>query len=249
MKCVNKPSVLILHPLFLSGSDLKKHAVFAHLAEYYHLIYPDIAHHGSNAHFPFTTLEAVVDQLMYELKEREPDTTFVATVGLSLGGRVALELFAREPQRFGKLFLDGIPLYDAEKSIYKRTQREIEIVHKFCRVCPVIVRKFLSLFYGDTIAHSMVSRMGSFDKESLKSIFTECMSPLPVLNETMISQCLFCFGSKEADYKQKTVLLEAYPQAELKVFDGFDHIQYCAQKNDSYCRMVHEFIEESYFMK
>lgn len=241
-----KPAILILHPLFLSGTDLRRLAVFSPLEKEYRLVYLDFARHGVHANVPFNDMQTAVERIKAELEDREPGISFAATLGLSLGARVALEIFAQEPLRYGKLFLDGIPLYDTNTNSFIKDLRILEFARKLSLICPYIVRKLIASLYGNTVASSMIDGMRNFDEESLKSLIQDCAAPLPLLNKTQIHWCLFCFGSNEADFKRSDVLFKAYPQARLKIFEGFDHIQYCAQHNDAYCSLVREFIENSH---
>lgn len=239
-----KPVILILHPLFFSGSDIKKHALFAALEQKYRLVCPDFACHGSNAELPFSTMQTAIAHILKDLSSKEPNTSFVGTIGLSLGARVALELISNAPDRFGKLFLDGIPLINSRHD-YDRTKKEMKIIRKLSRICPFIIRKLLALSYGKAIASSMVEGIRKFDETNLNNLILSCTTPLPTLNQSQIDRCLFCFGSKEPDFHRKSALFAVYPNAKLKIFERYDHIQYCAQNKNEYCQLILDFIAQT----
>ncbi|MEW6472007.1 MAG: alpha/beta fold hydrolase [Actinomycetota bacterium] len=101
-ECGAGPPVMLLHPIGLSGSCWSPLA--AELAGHHRVLTPDLAGHGGTdaPAGPFT-IEALADDVA-ELLRAETSEPAV-TVGLSMGGVVALALAQRHPDLVGALVI------------------------------------------------------------------------------------------------------------------------------------------------
>lgn len=238
----NKPALLILHPLFLSGSDLKKLGIFQSLERNYHVIYPDLAAHGTNKQIPFTTINAAIKQLISDIEKDGSQRPFRGALGFSLGARILLEASKLEPERFGIPILDGIPLVDETTKRLKKNLKEVKLLRSMSRYSPSLLKALLAKTYGDQIATIMLNNIRSFDAKSLENIVRECTSELPNLQKAHWETCQFMFGDKEQDYRFSSTLLAKYPDIKISVFKGYDHIEFCAKETNQYCSLINEIL-------
>ena len=92
------PPVICLHGATAHGGQFARLAE-ERLAERFHVIAPDLRGYGRSAHEPPWTLEEYVDDVLALAPES------ALWIGMSFGGRLLLELAAREPQRIERAVL------------------------------------------------------------------------------------------------------------------------------------------------
>ena len=95
------PAVLLLHAFPLDASQWD-HQV-AVLSERYRCLRPDVYGCGDSPPAPFVSLDEVADAIDDALRDRGVDR--IATVGLSMGGYLAMALLRRHPERIRALVL------------------------------------------------------------------------------------------------------------------------------------------------
>ncbi|MDN5870800.1 MAG: alpha/beta fold hydrolase [Nitrococcus sp.] len=96
--------VLLLHGLFGSGSNWKRHA--RDLAQRYRVLLPDLRNHGRSPHASSMDYRALVGDVIGLLDAEGLDR--VALVGHSLGGKVAMTLALTRPERVAALLVADI---------------------------------------------------------------------------------------------------------------------------------------------
>src|SRR2546425_2195561 len=92
------PSVVCLHGATAHGGQFARLAE-ERLASRFHVVAPDLRGYGRSAHDPPWTLEGYVDDVLELAPER------ARWIGMSFGGRLLLELAAREPDRIERAVL------------------------------------------------------------------------------------------------------------------------------------------------
>ncbi|MCO6441562.1 MAG: alpha/beta fold hydrolase [Nitrococcus mobilis] len=93
------PALLLLHGLFGSGSNWKRHA--RELAERYRVLRPDLRNHGRTPHVPSMDYRVMAEDVIGLLDAEALDK--VALVGHSMGGKVAMALALTHPERITAL--------------------------------------------------------------------------------------------------------------------------------------------------
>lgn len=99
------PPVLLLHGFLGRGADW--YAVAHRLARRFRLLTPDLPGHGRALRLPDAayTMDGAADALVVTLDAA--DVARAAVVGYSMGGRLALHLALRHPERVARLVLLG----------------------------------------------------------------------------------------------------------------------------------------------
>ncbi|MDO5732863.1 MAG: hypothetical protein Q4P72_03640 [Eubacteriales bacterium] len=241
MERQDKPAILILHPLFLAGEDLQKQGVFSALEKRYRLVFIDLPSHGSKMGHAFGELDQVVGAVANELMVREAGTDFVASIGLSLGARILLELQARGHE-LGLCILDGLVLFDDPRVTLKQSLGTMRRVRLFSKMAPWLVRWIFTKLYGPVCGAAMLRHSQAMEWKSLCKILEGCCSPLPTLTAGQLRKIRFLFGGKEDSYKHIMTLTNKYPKAEVLVQENYDHIQFCANETKDYCALVERLI-------
>ncbi len=96
-----RPPLVILHGLL--GSSRNWQAAGRALAERYHVLALDLRGHGQSPHARPVTYEAMAGDVMAWLDARELGR--VSLLGHSMGGKVAMLLACRNPDRVERLFV------------------------------------------------------------------------------------------------------------------------------------------------
>lgn len=89
------PVILLLHGLF--GSSANWGSVAKRLSSRYRLLVPDLRNHGQSPHHPDVSYPAMAADLLALLDEHERRR--VVVVGHSMGGKLAMQLALRHPER------------------------------------------------------------------------------------------------------------------------------------------------------
>lgn len=243
MNSTQKPAILILHPLFLSGEEIKHAGLFSTLRKNYRLVFPDFPAHGSRRHESFVDIDQAIRDLVQTLDREEPETNFAASIGLSLGGRILLELQTRpDSARFGTAILDGVPLAENWTNQRKKSLRLFKIIGAISRTLPALTKKSLRKLYGEEAAQRMFANLRGMEDASLQNIVKACTNPLPPLTADQLASCTFFYGDREDDYKRIAALHKQYPSAKLQVHKGFNHIEFCSKENERYCALIESIL-------
>jgi pimeloyl-ACP methyl ester carboxylesterase len=99
-----KPSLLLLHGML--GSSRNWQTTGADLAAHYHVFALDLRNHGKSPHADEMTYEAMMADVLAWLDAQGLDAA--ALVGHSMGGKVAMLLACRHPQRVERLVVVDI---------------------------------------------------------------------------------------------------------------------------------------------
>ena len=68
--------------------------------------------------------------------------------------------------------------------------------------------------------------------------------PFPALPEQLQRHCWFEFGSSEDHFKYRAAAMQAYPQGNYPVFEGFDHMQYQIRDPEGFAAMLVSIMEK-----
>ena len=99
-----KPPLVLLHGML--GSSRNWQSAGADLAENFHVLAPDLRNHGRSPHVDEMTYEAMMADVLAWLDANAiPRATFV---GHSMGGKVAMLLACRHPERVERLVIVDI---------------------------------------------------------------------------------------------------------------------------------------------
>jgi len=99
-----KPALVLLHGLL--GSSRNWQTVGRDLADTYHVRALDLRNHGASPHTATISYEAMVDDVLFWM-DRE-GIQAAALLGHSMGGKVAMQLACRNPQRVSRLIVVDI---------------------------------------------------------------------------------------------------------------------------------------------
>lgn len=152
----NKPALLLLHGFLGSGADWR--AIAEKLATNFHVIAPDIPGHGitnlmhsTDAPLKAYSLENVALAMLCILDEFSIKTAYLS--GYSMGGRLALFMALRFPERFRKaLILSATAGLRTEEERRERRESDEQLAQKL-ETEPF--EKFLAFWYNQPLFSSL----------------------------------------------------------------------------------------------
>lgn len=122
------PPLVILHGLL--GSSRNWQTAGKDLAERYHVFALDLRNHGSSPHAPEMSYDALVADVLAWLDGR--GLPRVALLGHSMGGKVAMRLACRQPQRVERLVVVDIAPKDYRWAAHRAefaAMNELDLAH------------------------------------------------------------------------------------------------------------------------
>jgi 2-succinyl-6-hydroxy-2,4-cyclohexadiene-1-carboxylate synthase len=160
----HRPAVLFLHGFM--GSDADWADAISALAERFYCVAPDLPGHGASLGLPPEdyTIDGATQALLALLDEL--DIERLTLVGYSMGGRLALYLALRHPERCSGLFLESASpgLEDAaEREVRRRSDEE-----KAARLGSGDLARFLYDWYRQPLFASL-SRHEELLQETIKT--------------------------------------------------------------------------------
>ncbi|MBR2523080.1 MAG: alpha/beta hydrolase [Clostridiales bacterium] len=211
----------------------------------YYVIVPELDAHTEVTPTVFHSVEEEADRI-YQYIMDELDGHVFLLAGLSMGGRIAATIAARDGITIENLVLDGAPLAKMNflmRAVMKNNYKTIIMKSKKhdARIIEQAKRDFLPeemIPYYIKIAENMI--MVSID-HMIDSVFSGFV--IPEYAGTM--RILFMHGTKgneAVSRKCAAKMKKANPQTEIRCFDGLAHAELACFKPDLWVNEVEGFI-------
>ncbi len=115
------PVMIILHGLY--GSSDNWITIARKLENHYTVLLPDLRNHGASPHSPTHTYAEMVDDLLGFFEDNHLENAYL--IGHSMGGKVAMQFAAENPEKVNKLMIVDIAPknYLAGNSFYKHIRQ------------------------------------------------------------------------------------------------------------------------------
>ena len=241
------PALVLLHGLFGSGANLGALARSQQAQYTVHSV--DLPNHGRSGWLAEPTLTHMADSLLQWLDEQGLER--VALFGHSLGGKVAMELALRAPQRVAALVVADI----APVTYEPRHQRVFAALEAVARahcgsrdeVAAILDGQLTEPGVAQFLMMSLQrSEQGDytwrFDREGLQAHYG-ALSGAPGEGRNYPGPVLFIKGAN-SDYireEHREAIMQRFPQAQLRVVPGTGHWLH-ADKPDLVSSIVSRFL-------
>ena len=229
--------ILLIHPM-LSSAEGMKFLIADNILGDYRYIIPDLSAHGKSREV-YKSAEMEANKIKNYLIENGIDKINLA-FGASLGGVVLLNLLNSKDIIVDKCVFEGASLWQKAyfldflfKKIFLRKHKKALKDKNFA------VKKMTAL-YGAEFGKIMAESFIRMDDESIVNIIHDCsFVKIPDLSKNEQEKLIFCYGSKEFDYKEaKKVIPKKLPYVKLKVWEGYGHCDKITKDNLEYCKFL-----------
>ena len=244
-ECGNRddPTIILLAPMMISGSDLlDKMSPF--FQGQYHIIAPDQGGHGKAG--AYISADEEYKTLKSFLLETER-TTIELVYGASMGVAVAYRLFMDPGFTVHHAWFDGVALKESagfaewiiSRMFRKRKKRSAKLQGK--------PSSMLVKLYGDDFARQMAKNFKRITPEDIDAICHACCHyDLRKLTDKEQKKLHLDFGEKDFDLKLSGKAIPMYmPNAELTIRPGYQHCGYMAAHPKEYVEEIERFIRRS----
>ena len=235
------PTVLIIHPMLSSASSMKA-TLCDHMGPGLRFLVPDLSAHGDEAWAPYVSAASEAAAIHEWLASRGLSRLSLG-FGASLGGVVLFELLRFPDLLFDRLFIEGVSFYSggpvAQVGGAVLSRVMVAKHRKAARDPEAGVRK-LARLYGEQAARSMVASFAAMSEESIRAIVRDCSYvSLPLLSPATQRHCTFAYGDKDSDLQlARRAVPRLYPEAELRVWPGWDHCERMSRDSVAYGAML-----------
>ncbi len=239
----NDPTVILLAPMMISGSDLYS-LMSPFFRDSYHVIAPDQGGHGKAG--AYISADEEYRTLKSFLLETEC-TTVELVYGASMGVAVAYRLFMDPEFTVDHAWFDGVALKEsagfAERFVSRMFRKRKKLSAKLKGKPSSLSVKM----YGDDFARLMAKNFERITPEDIDAICHACCHyDLRELTEEEQKKLHLDFGEKDFDLKLSRKAIPVYmPNAELAIRPGYQHCGYMAAHPKEYVEEIERFIRRS----
>ena len=236
----NDPTVILLAPMMISGSDL-----YVQMSPFfrgsYHIIAPDQGGHGKAG--AYISADEEYKTLKNFLLETEC-TTIELVYGASMGVAVGYRLFFDSTFTVCHAWFDGVALKDnsnlAEqfmRRMFRSRKRKLAKTH--VEASPTLVS-----MYGYDFARMMTKNFERITPADIDAICHACCYyDLRKLTDEEQKKLHLDFGDKDFDWMYSKKTIPVYmPKAELAIRPGYAHCGYMAAHPKEYVEEIERFI-------
>lgn len=233
----NNKTILLIHPISFTAEGVKD-LVINNMPTDYRYIIPELAGHGrSNEVFKSAEIEAEkIEKYLLDNNINELDLAF----GASLGGVVLLNILKNKRVKAKKYVFEGCSLSKISRITETILRKAAIKEHKKAISDRNYAVEKMAEKYGDEISELVADCFIKMDDESIKNI-VHCGAfvNVPNLSKEEQEKCIFCYGSKEFILKDaKKVIRKEFPNAILKVWEGFNHCSKITKDSSEYCKFL-----------
>ena len=236
----NDPTIILLAPMMISGSDL-----YGQMSPFfqgsYHIISPDQGGHGKAGAYISEDEEY---QTLKDFLLETGCTDIELVYGASLGAAVAYRLFLDSAFTVRHAWLDGVALtknagfaeWFVSKMYRSRKKKSAKLKGK--------PSSMLIDMYGIDYATLMAKNFERITPEDIDAICHACCHyDLRKLTEEEQRKLHLDFGEKDFDLRYSRKTIPVYmPEAELVIRSGYKHCGYMAAHTKEYVEEIERFI-------
>ena len=236
----NDPTVILLAPVMISGSDL-----YGRMSQFfqdsYHIIAPDQGGHGKagayiNADEEYQTLKSFLLETCC--------TNIELVYGASMGVAVAYRLFMDPEFTVNHAWFDGVALKNSAGFAEWLVSRMFRKRKKLSAKLKGKPSSMLVKMYGDDFARLMSKNFERITPQDIDAICRACCHyDLRKLTDEEQKKLHLDFGEKDFDLKLSGKAIPVYmPKAELTIRPGYQHCGYMAAHPKEYVEEIEQFI-------
>ena len=236
----NDPTVILLAPMMISGSDL-----YGQMRQFfqgsYHIIAPDQGGHGrAGAYISADEEYRTMKSFLLETR----CTNIELVYGASMGVAVAYRLFMDPEFTVNHAWFDGVALKNSAGFAEWLVSRMFRKRKKLSAKLKGKPSSMLVKMYGDDFARLMAKNFERITPQDIDAICRACCHyDLRKLTNEEQKKLHLDFGEKDFDLKLSRKAIPVYmPKAELTIRPGYQHCGYMAAHPKEYVEEIEQFV-------
>lgn len=239
-----KPIMVLIHGVLTPWQVWTPHVDL--FKEQYNIYVIALNSHTEERASEFVSVLAEAEQIVKFFKERNIDT-IDALCGLSLGGKIAHEIWKSDKLKIRNLVMDGAPLVACPKIAIKIMIRNYKnILQKSRKRDTKILEQFKS-FLPEKYLESYLKIADLFTDKAIENIVNSVFSGGKLEGVNNRSRILFVHGTKGNEIlskKSAKLIKKYYPAAEVVCFKGDAHCYKAIFQPKKWTEVVGGFLQK-----
>lgn len=196
----------------------------------------------------FTTVQAEAKEVVQYFKEKNMDTLDVLC-GISLGGKIACEIWKSQNLKINNLIMDGAPLVACPKFAVKMMVNNYkDIIHKSKVRDKKVIENFKKYFLPEKYLDSFLKIADRMSDESIENIVNSAFTRGKIEGVKKQSRILFIHGTKGNEIlskKSAKLVKKHYPATEVVCFKKDAHCYKAIYEPEKWIEVVEEFLQKN----
>lgn len=242
----NKPIIVLIHGV-LTPWQIWTPQITA-FKEQYNVYAIALNAHTEDTASDFISVTAEAEEIIQYFIENGIDTINVLC-GISLGGKIAHEIWKRGKITIHNLVLDGAPLVSCPKFAVNIMVRNYKnIVHKSKVRDVKVIENFKKYFLPEKYLESYLKIADSMTDKSIENIVTSVFAGGDMTGVNNQSRILFIHGTKGNEILSKKaakLIKKHYPETEIVCFKGDAHCYKAIYEPQKWISTVKAFLEKA----
>lgn len=242
----NKPIMLLVHGV-LTPWQVWTPQITA-FKEKYNIYTVALNAHTEDAASEFVSVQAEAEEIVQYFKTKNIDTIDVLC-GISLGGKIAHEIWKSGNLNIHNLIMDGAPLVACPKFAIKIMINNYKaIIHKSKVRDKKVIENFKKYFLPEKYLDSFLKIADLMTDKSIENIVNSVFAGGKIEGVKNQSKILFIHGTKGNEVLSKkaaSLMKKYYPTTEVICFKGDAHCYKVIYKPEKWIEIVEKFLKDN----
>ena len=239
----NKPIMVLVHGV-LTPWQVWTPQITA-FKEKYNIYVVALNAHTEESASEFVSVQSEAEEIVQYFKEKNIDIIDVLC-GISLGGKIAYEIWKSENLNIHNLILDGAPLVACPKFAIKiMINNYKDIIHKSKVRDKKVIENFKKYFLPEKYLDSFLKIADFMTDKSIENIVNSAFAGSKIEGVENQSRILFVHGTKGNEVLSKKaakLMKKYYPTTEMVCFKGDAHCYKVIYEPEKWIEVVEKFL-------
>lgn len=203
--------------------------------------------HTEDVASEFISVQSEAQEIAQYFKEKNIDTIDVMC-GISLGGKIAHEIWKSGNLKIHNLIMDGAPLVSCPKFAVKIMINNYKnIIHKSKVRDKKVIENFKKYFLPEKYLDSFLKIADFMSDKSIENIVVSAFAGSKIEGEQKRSRILFIHGTKGNEVLSKKaakLMKKYYPVTEVVCFQGDAHCYKAIYEPEKWIEVVEQFLQK-----
>lgn len=239
----NKPTMVLVHGVLTPWQVWTPQ--IAAFREKYNIYVIALNAHTEDVASEFVSVQSEADEIVQYFKEKKIDTIDVLG-GISLGGKIAYEIWKGGKLSIHNLIMDGAPLVACPKFATKiMINNYKDIIHKSKVRDKRVIENFKKYFLPEKYLDSFLKIADLMSDKSIENIVGSAFTASKIEGAEKQSRILFIHGTKGNEVLSKKaakLMKKHYPETEIVCFKGDAHCYKAIYEPEKWIEVVEKFL-------